>query len=125
LEHLADPYTVLFNIKTKLNKNGVVVSSIPNVRYYSNLKKLLIDKQWQYEDLGILDKTHLRFFTEKSIKDTFDRLGYEIVKLSGINAFNPTWKFKLLNIITLGNLSDTKFAQFGCIAKNKNTSREE
>lgn len=122
LEHLVDPYTILLNIKTKLNRNGVVVCSIPNVRYFYNLKKLLIDKQWRYEDCGILDKSHLRFFTEKSIKDTFDRLGYDIVQLSGINALTPTWKFKLLNIITCGHFMDTKFLQFACTAKSRNTS---
>lgn len=120
LEHLVDPYSILLNIKTKLSKDGVVVCSIPNIRYYPYLKKLLIRKQWQYEKCGILDETHLRFFTENSIKDTFEKLGYTIIKLEGINALRPTWKFKLLNFILRGNLSDTKFLQFACVAITNN-----
>lgn len=120
LEHLVDPYTLLLNLKSRLSRNGVVVCSIPNVRYYPNLIKLLIEKQWKYEDMGILDKTHLRFFTEKSIRDTFDALDYDIVKLSGINANTFTWQLKILNFILRDQLSDTKYIHFACVAKPRN-----
>jgi hypothetical protein len=46
-------------------------------------------------------------------------LGYDIVKLSGINAFNPSWKFKLLNVITFGHFTDTKSFQFVCVVKKQ------
>jgi 2-polyprenyl-3-methyl-5-hydroxy-6-metoxy-1,4-benzoquinol methylase len=117
LEHLVDPYTILLRIKGKLSEAGVVVCSIPNVRYLNNLKKLLLEKQWQYEEWGILDKTHLRFFTEKSIHEMFDRLGYQIVKMEGISALKPSWKFTLLNFFLFGHLSDTLFLQFACVVK--------
>jgi len=65
LEHLIDPFTILIRIKRKLSKNGQVISSIPNIRYYDQVKKFLLKKEWKYEDSGILDKTHLRFFTKK------------------------------------------------------------
>lgn len=118
LEHLVDPYNLLLKIKTKLKVNGVIICSIPNVRYFFNLKNLMIKKQWKYEDAGILDKTHLRFFTEKSIKDMFKNLNYELIKLEGINPIK-SWKFSLLNILSFGFLSDTKFMQFACAAKPK------
>lgn len=113
IEHLTNPYKVLVQIKSKLNSNGVVLCSIPNVRYYENLFNLLIRKQWKYEEQGILDKTHLRFFTERSIKNMFDMLGYEILKIKGIN---PTrnWKVRFLKWITFGWLSDILYIQFGC-----------
>lgn len=117
LEHLADPFTLLNRIKRKLCREGIVVSSIPNVRYFGNLKNLLIKKNWKYEDSGILDKTHLRFFTENSIRHLFDSLGYEIIRLRGINALKPRWKFKLLNFFLFGYLSDTKYLQFACVAR--------
>lgn len=116
LEHLADPFALLKQIKTKLSPQGVIVCSLPNVRYLPNLFNLLIKKQWAYEDQGVLDKTHLRFFTAKSIAQMFKQLDYQIIKLQGINPIT-SWKFKLINILTLGFLSDTKFLQFACVAR--------
>ncbi len=118
LEHLEDPYNTLLNIKSKLSQNGVVVSSIPNVRYISNLKKLLFDKDWHYEDEGILDKTHLRFFTQKSIINMFDTLGFEILQMEGINP-SKSKNLKLANFIFMGNLTDAKFLQFASVVKPK------
>ena len=45
LEHLIDPFTVLIRIKRKLSKNGQVISSIPNIRYYDQVKKFLLKKE--------------------------------------------------------------------------------
>jgi 2-polyprenyl-3-methyl-5-hydroxy-6-metoxy-1,4-benzoquinol methylase len=118
LEHLVDPYNTLLNIKQKLNTNGVVVSSIPNVRYISNLKKLLFDKDWKYEDEGILDKTHLRFFTKKSIIDMFELLGFDIIQMEGINP-SKSKNLKLANFLLMGNLEDAKYLQYASITKPK------
>jgi 2-polyprenyl-3-methyl-5-hydroxy-6-metoxy-1,4-benzoquinol methylase len=118
LEHLVDPYSILDKIKSKLNQGGVIVCSLPNVRYFLTLKDLLVHKQWKYEDAGILDKTHLRFFTFKSIVEMFDSLDYIIEIIEGINSIK-SWKFKLLNFLALGYLTDTKYLQFACVAKPK------
>ena len=118
LEHLVDPFTLLKKIKDKLNANGVIVCSIPNVRHFLNLFDLLVKKQWKYVDQGTLDRTHLRFFTKKSIIDTFKSLDYEILKITGINGLNP-WKFAMFNILSLGYLADTRYLQFACVAKPK------
>ncbi|EKE07232.1 MAG: methyltransferase type 11 [uncultured bacterium] len=118
LEHLIDPYQILNKIKTKLTPEAIIVSSLPNVRYLLNLVNLIFKKQWKYEDSGILDKTHLRFFTEKSIIDMFDSLNYELVKIEGINSIE-SWKFKVFNFLTFGFFSDTKHLQFACVAKPK------
>ncbi|NQT50312.1 class I SAM-dependent methyltransferase [Candidatus Kuenenbacteria bacterium] len=116
LEHLADPYRLLLKMKEKLTTNGIIVCSLPNVRYFPTLMDLLIKKQWKYEDAGILDKTHLRFFTQKSIIDMFNLLDYKIIKMEGINAIT-SWKFALLNILSLGYLTDTKYLQFASVVK--------
>jgi 2-polyprenyl-3-methyl-5-hydroxy-6-metoxy-1,4-benzoquinol methylase len=118
LEHLADPYSVLFALKEKLSDNGVVVFSLPNVRHLGNLKNLLVKKDWQYRDAGILDATHLRFFTEKSIRRMFDDLGFELITLRGMNPIRSL-KFILFNIFTLGLLSDARHLQFAGVAKPK------
>lgn len=65
LEHLVDPYEVLKIVKQKLVKGGIIISSIPNIRYHNVLIPLLFKKQFKYESHGVLDKTHLRFFYKK------------------------------------------------------------
>jgi len=119
LEHLVDPYTFLKEVKSKLSPTGVVIASIPNVRYLNNFINFVFRREWRYEDSGILDRTHLRFFTEKSIRRMFEEAGYTIESMKGINGYTSSWKFKLINLITLGLLSDTQFLQFAIIAKPK------
>jgi len=115
LEHLVDPYQVLLAMKEKLSADGVIVASIPNVRYFRNLFDLVVRGTWQYEDFGILDKTHLRFFTKKSIEEMLESLGYRVLRIHGINA-TPSWKVALFNLATLGAFSDTQYLQFCCVA---------
>ncbi len=67
LEHLTYPWAVLRSLRHALRASGCVVASIPNIRYYHTLKALVVRKEWEYVDDGILDRTHFRFFTKKSI----------------------------------------------------------
>jgi 2-polyprenyl-3-methyl-5-hydroxy-6-metoxy-1,4-benzoquinol methylase len=118
LEHLLQPEQVLTKIKTKLTPNGVIVCSIPNVRHWKNLRKLLFKKDWKYEDNGILDRTHFRFFTYRSIKRMFEDLGFDIVRFEGINA-TKSLRFFLFNAYFLFNAGDAKFKQFACVVKSR------
>ncbi len=111
LEHLNDPFTFLKQIKTKLSRTGVIVSSIPNIRYYKVLSNLLFKKQFHYEDAGILDRTHLRFFTKNSIRDMYEDLGYNIEVHEGIRATRKG-KIRLLILLTFGWWDDIRFHQF-------------
>lgn len=123
IEHMPDHDDFLDKVKNKLKIGGYVVSSIPNVRYYKNLYELLFLKDWKYRNGGILDNTHLRFFTEKSITDCIKRHGYEINQMSGINSaiestiFYKKWIksifFSLIYLFSLGNFKDIKYLQFG------------
>lgn len=81
LEHLKDPLTTLKRFGRYLKDTGVVVASIPNVRYYG-VMHMLSEGRWKYEDAGILDRTHLRFFTRKEIETLFKDAGYEITGIS-------------------------------------------
>ncbi|MDK2798758.1 MAG: hypothetical protein PWP27_510 [Clostridiales bacterium] len=76
LEHLYDPYKVLKNMAKYLKKDGKVMASIPNVTHYSIIRSLL-NGNWTYENAGILDKTHIRFFTLSEINKMFSEAGYE------------------------------------------------
>jgi SAM-dependent methyltransferase len=89
LEHMADPVMALELCKEKLCPGGRVQCCVPNMRNVENLEHLLFERDWRYEDRGVRDRTHLRFFTEKSIVRLFEDLGYEIEKTCGIN--NNWW----------------------------------
>jgi hypothetical protein len=66
LEHLADPYSAIHKIGHCLRVGGHLTLSVPNVSHYSVIRRLLCG-QFQYTDSGILDKTHLRFFTPRTV----------------------------------------------------------
>jgi 2-polyprenyl-3-methyl-5-hydroxy-6-metoxy-1,4-benzoquinol methylase len=116
LEHLVDPWTVLRSIKVKLKSGGCVVASIPNVRHFSNLRQLILEKEWRYMDCGVLDRTHLRFFTEKSIRRMFEDCGYNLCSIDGIVERPFPWTLGLLNRILFNSLRDTEYLQFACVA---------
>jgi 2-polyprenyl-3-methyl-5-hydroxy-6-metoxy-1,4-benzoquinol methylase len=118
LEHLPEPAEILRRMKPKLTKNGIIIASIPSVRYFYNLVELIIKKDWEYKDSGILDATHLRFFTQKSMKRMFENAGYFLVNVKGVNGIKY-WKFQLLNFVTFGLINDTKYLQYVCMAKKK------
>ena len=68
LEHLINPDEVLYKMSKKLSKNGVIIISIPNVSHIDIIRSL-INNEFNYNDRGILDSTHLRFFTKNSFCD--------------------------------------------------------
>lgn len=119
LEHLAYPDEVIKAIKKKLTPNGVVISSIPNMRFYKTFKRLLFKKDWKYEDYGVMDKTHLRFFTKKSIKRMYEEQGYYVITHEGINK-SKSIKPYLFYLLTLFTQLDMRFVQFATVAKRKN-----
>jgi O-antigen biosynthesis protein len=83
LEHLKDPWTVLRKSKDFLAPEGYVVVSIPNVAHASVALELLAGR-FTYEAEGLLDETHLRFFTRRSIQELLESTGYVIAELSRI-----------------------------------------
>jgi 2-polyprenyl-3-methyl-5-hydroxy-6-metoxy-1,4-benzoquinol methylase len=82
LEHLDNPWGTLEKLVSKLESNGIAIISIPNVRNLNIIGKLLIKGTWEYEDSGILDRTHLRFFTRQSIISLITHSDLEIQNIS-------------------------------------------
>lgn len=77
LEHLRDPGAILRGIRPFLAEGGAVVASIPNVAHAS-VRLALLGGEFRYGDGGLLDRTHVRFFTRESIEDLFESAGYAI-----------------------------------------------
>jgi len=83
LEHLAQPLELLRHLTKYLAEDGYVVASIPNVAHGSVRLSLLIGK-FEYKDIGILDRTHLRFFTLDTILRLFADAGFAIVDVQRV-----------------------------------------
>ena len=70
LEHLIDPWATLKLLRSKAADQSTCVACIPNVAHWSMIARLLAG-QWTYEDAGLLDRTHLRFFTVETMIKMF------------------------------------------------------
>jgi SAM-dependent methyltransferase len=77
LEHLKEPADVLRRVRPFVAENGVVVASIPNIAHAS-VRLALLGGEFRYREWGLLDDTHLRFFTRASIQDLFEETGYVV-----------------------------------------------
>jgi SAM-dependent methyltransferase len=80
LEHTVDPWSVLASYGRYLKSDGRIIASIPNLRFYAVIIRLIFNR-WGYTESGILDSTHLRFFTLPTIKEMFERAGYRIERV--------------------------------------------
>jgi SAM-dependent methyltransferase len=81
LEHLRDPARLVGALLPSLAPDGVLVCSIPNVKHWTVLYPLLVEDRWSYDDVGLLDRTHVHFFTAREAAAMLDRLGLEIAHL--------------------------------------------
>lgn len=99
LEHLIDPWKVLAELVTYLKPNGRFVTSIPNVRHWSVWLPLILRGQWEYREAGIMDRTHLRFFTRATGVKLIEGANSKVVEYHPI-----IWRRseRLLNKVSLG-----------------------
>ena len=81
LEHLVEPETILRTMRRLLADDGTIVVSLPNVRFWGVINNL-VEGAWTYTDEGILDRTHLRFFTLQEATKMLEDAGYEIISRS-------------------------------------------
>lgn len=77
LEHLRDPHRLLRALRPYLAPDGAIVCSIPNVKHWSVVTPLLVQDRWRYEDAGLLDRTHVHFFTLEEIALMLAETGFE------------------------------------------------
>jgi GT2 family glycosyltransferase/tetratricopeptide (TPR) repeat protein/SAM-dependent methyltransferase len=80
LEHMRTPLAFLRRVRQWLRPQGLLVASIPNVRHHSVVRGLL-EGDWTYEPAGLLDYTHLRFFTRREVEKLLFRAGFDVPAL--------------------------------------------
>lgn len=100
LEHLKEPYKIIGKIHCWLKKGGLIICSVPNVRYWRILRDLIFRGKWDYTSEGIMDQTHLRFFTARSFKKNLTEASFVIEREDMRIAVGP--KQKAFNRLTCG-----------------------
>lgn len=76
LEHVVDPAAILHKLRPHLKKDGIIICSIPNIRHYTAILKVI--RGWEYDQYGLFDRTHLRFFTLKSMTHLLRETGFSL-----------------------------------------------
>jgi 2-polyprenyl-3-methyl-5-hydroxy-6-metoxy-1,4-benzoquinol methylase len=118
LEHFTDPWQVLRDVSGLLEPGGVVVACIPNARVL-NVSLGLLGGDWHYKDQGVLDRTHLRFFTRRSILRMLAEVDYEVELIRPINPL-PRYRAAARLLRNGGrvrrNLADLVHVQFAVVA---------
>lgn len=99
LEHLVDPWSVLKKLHGLLKPGGQLIGALPNIRYHSVVLPLLFKGRWQYQQTGIMDWTHLRFFSYSTIQDLLTSTGFQVDAIVP-EAGGP--RANLANLLTLG-----------------------
>ncbi|MBB5204480.1 2-polyprenyl-3-methyl-5-hydroxy-6-metoxy-1,4-benzoquinol methylase [Inhella inkyongensis] len=99
LEHFEDPSAILAKSLNWLGPNGQLLVALPNVRHASVLVDLVFHGEFRYRSSGILDQTHLRFFTRRSAQRMLEQAGFELMQV--VPEFGGN-KSKALNRWTLG-----------------------
>jgi len=123
IEHMTDHDAFLRSIKTSMAPGAYLVGSVPNVRFHSNLFNLIVAQDWHYQNNGILDRTHFRFFTFRSFRRSLVDAGFEVKRLEGIaRGTEFDWNLrgvverlfrKILIVVSLGRAWDINYLQIG------------
>jgi len=106
VEHLKNPQKVLVQMREALSPGGFIVVSVPNIAHISIRLQLLMG-EFDYVDRGILDATHLKFFTRKSIIDLLESCGYLVESMDWTDSPIPESEIRgVLDPLNLGNLEE-------------------
>ena len=103
LEHFTDPSAAVLRVCALLKPGGQFIGAVPNVRHLSVTLPLIVKGQWEYQDEGILDRTHYHFFTKASIYTMLKRSGFTDISVLPRLA---TGKARMAARATFGMLTD-------------------
>lgn len=120
LEHLRDPWATLKRFRPLLKTDGRLIVSVPNIAHFTVLRDLLRGR-WEYAEAGIMDRTHLRFFTRQTILRALENAGYEVQEVRTNGGKLVGWK-RWLDQLSGGRISPWFVAQYLILAKPTSTS---
>jgi 2-polyprenyl-3-methyl-5-hydroxy-6-metoxy-1,4-benzoquinol methylase len=110
LEHLVQPDDVLRRLTERMAAGGTVIVSCPNIAHRSVSVPLLLRGRFEYQDAGILDRTHLRFFVRDSAVALMNQAGLTVQRGVRVGLLGP--RTRLLDRATFGILRDQLTSQY-------------
>jgi 2-polyprenyl-3-methyl-5-hydroxy-6-metoxy-1,4-benzoquinol methylase len=113
LEHLPDPLRVLVKLNRRLAPGGFVVISVPNIAHLA-IRLLLLSGRFEYMERGILDRTHLRFFTARSFRAFVGAAGLRVERFTATPAplpevVPPRWHGRWLTALHAGSAASARW----------------
>ncbi len=115
LEHLYDPWGVVLRFRELLKPDGHLLLSVPNVRHYKVLGPLFWRGDFGYQQQGVLDIDHLRFFARRNVEWLLAETGFEVVRWN--NYRHASAKYRIANRLLFGRLGDFLTKQFMVLAR--------
>ena len=97
LEHLKNPWECLKKIYNVIPEDGSVIACIPNIQHWSVPVNISLGN-FRYQDIGLMDKTHLRWFTRRTIIELFESSGFDVIELVP-RIYDEPLREKFLSII--------------------------
>jgi 2-polyprenyl-3-methyl-5-hydroxy-6-metoxy-1,4-benzoquinol methylase len=116
LEHLTDPWTTLERLVRCLRPEGVVFASSPNIAHWQVLRELWHGR-FVYAEVGVMDKTHLRWFTPNSYREMFEGAGVEVLDVRALTPLR--WKARIFDAVTGGRLRHLFMSQIMIIGRRR------
>jgi SAM-dependent methyltransferase len=101
LEHLYDPWRTIAQLHGLLHKGGFLLASIPNIQNYRTVIRAATGT-WRYRDIGLFDRTHLRFFGKRAAVDLMTCTGLALVDQD--KGFGPNKRDRLIDRASFGLL---------------------
>ena len=119
LEHMVNPWLVVDRLVSQyLVPGGTLIVSLPNVRHHSVVLPLLFQGRWDYQDEGLLDRTHLRFFTRDTASRLLSHARLEPVRCMEAGFEWPSRK-GIFNTLTAGVFRELLTYQYFLAARKK------
>jgi len=117
LEHLVDPWNMVRRLTAWLKPGGLFIASLPNVREIKTLSKIVLKGNFKYNDAGILDRTHLRFFCKRDMLDLFEHSDLEVLSTTSNLELLGTGKRLQDHRLTLGAFSEFLEGEYLIVAR--------
>lgn len=118
LEHLTDPWTTLARLATCLKPGAQVYASSPNIAHWSVIKALVAGR-FDYGEKGVMDRTHLRWFTPSTYRELFEAAGLEVLEVRPVTPLKS--RSRLLDQLTGGRLRHLLHTQIMVVARRPPT----
>lgn len=122
LEHLVDPWSVVKQLSALLAPSGRLVVSVPNVRNWKFVAKLLFRGDFKYRDAGLLDRTHLRFFVRQTAVELAEVGALSVKWIGNAHPWKASDMRAILSRLSLGRLDDLMIKQYIVVAARAGAS---